>query len=131
GEAIEADTEIYLADTLGEVGLFLRLADIAVMGGAFAGGVGGHNPLEPARLGVATITGPDVANFAEIYAEMVGAGAVLQAHDEAGLTAVLALLLGEPERCQAMAKAALDFAERQAGQLDQALAMIRPLLPAA
>src|SRR6202000_2039821 len=50
GERIAGDTEVYLADTLGELGLFFRLAQVVVMGGSFGEGVGGHNPLEPARL---------------------------------------------------------------------------------
>ena len=59
-----ADTDIYLADTLGEIGLVLsRWPDVAVMGGSFGHDIGGHNPLEPARLGVPVLTGPDIANF--------------------------------------------------------------------
>src|SRR5208282_1132838 len=109
-----------------ETGLLLRLADVAVMGGAFGHGIGGHNPLEPARLGVPVVTGPDIAN----HAEMIDAGAALQVHDEAGLTAVLALLLEDAPRRRAMGAAALAFAERQNGQLALALDVIAPLLPA-
>ena len=58
GERIASDTEIYLADTLGELGLFFRLAQVVVMGGGFGEGIGGHNPLEPARLGLPVVTGP-------------------------------------------------------------------------
>jgi 3-deoxy-D-manno-octulosonic-acid transferase len=130
GEPPTADTEIYLADTLGETGLLLRLADVAVVGGAFGHGIGGHNPLEPARLGVPVVTGPDIANHAEVFAEMIDAGAALQVHDEAGLTAVLALLLEDAPRRRAMGAAALGFAERQNGQLALALDVIAPLLPA-
>ncbi len=53
----------------------LRLADIAVVGGGFPPAASGHNPLEPARLGVGAISGPAVANFEDIYAEMAVAGA--------------------------------------------------------
>ena len=130
GEPLTAETEIYLADTLGEVGMLLRLADVAVVGGSFGRGIGGHNPLEPARLGVPVVTGPDVANFSDIYAEMIAAGAAREAHDEAGLTAVLAGLLEDDARPSAMGEAALAFAQRQADQLDDALGAIRPLLPA-
>jgi len=129
GDALAAATEVYLADTLGEVGLFLRLADVAVVGGGFGRGVGGHNPLEPARLGVPVVAGPDIANHAETYAEMLDAGAAVIAHDEAGLTAVLAALLEDEPRRRRIGAAALAFAERQAGELDVALAAIRPLLP--
>jgi 3-deoxy-D-manno-octulosonic-acid transferase len=130
GEPIAPRTGIYLADTLGEVGLWLQLAHVAVVGGSFGRGVGGHNPLEPARLGVPVVTGPDVANFADIYAEMIAAGAALQAHDEAGLTAVLAGLLEDEARRVRVSEAALAFAALQADQLDHALAAIAPLLPA-
>jgi 3-deoxy-D-manno-octulosonic-acid transferase len=56
GGTLGGDTDLYIADTLGELGLFLRLADVVIMGGSFGSSlglapVGGHNPLEPARLG--------------------------------------------------------------------------------
>lgn len=129
GAPISPGTEIYIADTLGEVGLFLRLSDIAIVGGGFAPDVGGHNPLEPARLGAGVITGPSVANHADIYAEMVEAGAALVAHDEAGLTAVLAGLMEDREARGQLAGAALAYAAAQQGRLAIALAQIRPLLP--
>jgi 3-deoxy-D-manno-octulosonic-acid transferase len=131
GEAIEPETEVYLADTLGEVGLFLRLADIAVMGGGFAPGVGGHNPLEPARLGVGVISGPHVANFADIYAEMAQAGGALIAKDSPALTLALASMFENRAKLDRLNRAAADFAERQGDQLTAALDLLRPLLPAA
>jgi len=131
GEAIEPETDVYLADTLGEVGLFLRLADVAVMGGGFARGVGGHNPLEPARLGVGVISGPHVANFADIYAEMVDAGGALIAEDGPALSRALAGVFEAPARLEALRRAAADFAARQGDQLGAALDLLRPLLPAA
>jgi 3-deoxy-D-manno-octulosonic-acid transferase len=131
GEAIEPETEVYLADTLGEVGLFLRLADVAVMGGGFVSGVGGHNPLEPARLGVGVISGPHVANFADIYAEMAQVGGALIAEDGPALTLALASVLEDRARLEALNRAAADFAARQGDQLATALDLLRPLLPAA
>jgi 3-deoxy-D-manno-octulosonic-acid transferase len=128
-EPIRPETEIYLADTLGEVGLFLRLAPIAIVGGGFAPDIGGHNPLEPARLGVGVITGPSVANHADVFAEMVEAGAALTAHDEAGLTALLARLMDDDEQRARLGAAALAYAAAQHGRLATALAQIRPLLP--
>jgi 3-deoxy-D-manno-octulosonic-acid transferase len=131
GEAIEPETEVYLADTLGEVGLFLRLADVAVMGGGFVRGVGGHNPLEPARLGVGVISGPHVANFADIYAEMAEAGGALIADDGPALSLALADVFEDRARLEALNLAAADFAARQGDQLGAALDLLRPLLPAA
>jgi 3-deoxy-D-manno-octulosonic-acid transferase len=131
GEAIEPETEVYLADTLGEVGLFLRLADVAVMGGGFVRGVGGHNPLEPARLGIGVVSGPHVANFADIFAEMAQAGGALIADDGPALTAALAGVLGDRARLGALNLAAADFAGRQGDQLTAALDRLRPMLPGA
>jgi 3-deoxy-D-manno-octulosonic-acid transferase len=128
GEAIEPETEIYLADTLGEMGLFLRLADVAVMGGGFGKGVGGHNPLEAARLGVGVISGPDLANHAEAFEAMVEAGAAIVAPDGPALAGALAALLGDPQRLAAFNGAAREVAGRQGEQLAAALDQIRPLL---
>ncbi len=61
-EAIVPETQIYLADTMGELGLFYRLCPIVVMGASFASG-GGHNLIEPAQLGAAIIFGPHMHNF--------------------------------------------------------------------
>ena len=131
GQAIEPQTGVYLADTLGELGLFMRLARFAVVGGGFDAAVGGHNPLEPARLGVGVVSGPNVANHADVFAEMVAAGAASLVTDEASLTAQLAELLGDEARRTALSCAAAAYAARQASQLGVALELIRPLLPAA
>jgi 3-deoxy-D-manno-octulosonic-acid transferase len=128
-EPITPATRLYLADTLGEMGLFLRLADIAVVGNSFPLGGEGHNPLEPARLGVGVISGPEVANFEAIYAEMAAAGAAILARDGAALAAVLAELLADRVRLAAVGRAALAFATAQGDQLGAALDLIRPLLP--
>ncbi len=130
GEAILAETDVYLADTLGEMGLFYRLADIAVMGGSFVEGVGGHNPLEPARLGVPVLTGPHVFNAAELYDEMFVCVAAISAADGATLTRHLKGLLENPKIRRQMSDAGLAHAERQGQSLNTALALLKPLLPA-
>ena len=73
GELPRSNTELYIADTLGELGVFYRLAPLAVMGGSFVPH-GGQNPLEPARLGVAVMSGPHIGNFRDIYRILVNAG---------------------------------------------------------
>jgi 3-deoxy-D-manno-octulosonic-acid transferase len=84
---------VYVADTVGEMGLWFRLAHLAIMGGSFAD-VGGHNPLEPARLGRPFISGPNVANWASVYADLWrinGDGPVIDPPElEARITAALA-----------------------------------------
>ena len=69
GELPRADTDIYIADTLGELGLIYRLAPIVFVGGSLARH-GGQNPIEPVKLGAAILHGPHVWNFAEIYAAL-------------------------------------------------------------
>jgi 3-deoxy-D-manno-octulosonic-acid transferase len=78
---------VYLADTVGELGLWYRLAEVALMGGTF-GPVEGHNPWEPAALGVAVLHGPRVANFVADYAALGAAGAAREVTAE-GLVSTL------------------------------------------
>ena len=73
-------TAVYLVDTLGELGLVYRLANVAFVGGSLTRH-GGHNPLEPARLDCALVAGPHTENCAEAYAALEGAGAVARVAD--------------------------------------------------
>jgi len=130
-EPITPATRAYVADTLNELGLFLRLTRLAIVGKSFGPETGGHNPLEPARLGAGVISGPAVANFADIYSEMAASGGAIIVEDGAGLSEALATLIGDEERLATLARAALAFAEDQEGQLGAALAVLRPLLPKA
>ena len=68
-----ATTDIYVADTMGELGLFYRLAPIVFMGGSLVSH-GGQNPIEAIKLGAAIVHGPNVFNFADVYAALDGAG---------------------------------------------------------
>jgi 3-deoxy-D-manno-octulosonic-acid transferase len=83
---------VWLADTLGELGLWYRLAPVVLMGGTF-GPVEGHNPWEPAALGAAVLHGPRVANFASDYAALGAAGAAREV-TAVGLAAALSSDLG-------------------------------------
>ena len=129
GERIAGDTEVYLADTLGELGLLFRLAQLVVMGGGFGDGVGGHNPLEPARLGLPVITGPDIANFRETYAGLLQGHAALMTPHQAALNAALADLLADPDRAASMGVRARAHAESRHDAAKIALAALEPLLP--
>jgi 3-deoxy-D-manno-octulosonic-acid transferase len=120
---------IWIADTLGEMGLLFRLADLVVMGGSFPGGIGGHNPLEPARLGVPVLTGPDITNSADVYGEMLDEACALTARDGPDLRRKLAGLLGQPALRRRMSEAALGYAARQGESLSAALDDLAPLLP--
>ncbi|WP_374469807.1 3-deoxy-D-manno-octulosonic acid transferase [Phenylobacterium sp.] len=129
GEPIGAAAGAYVADTLGELGLFFELADVVVMGGGFAPGVGGHNPLEPARHGRPIVTGPEVFNAADTYREMFSEAAAIEARDAAELSRHVAGLLANPRIARRIGGAAQAYAARQGEALDAALALLEPLLP--
>ena len=127
-EKITADTDIYLADSLGELGLFIRLAPLVLIGKSLIGR-GGQNPLEPARLGASILFGPHMGNFEEIAARMRGAGAAHEIADSAALTAALDERLANPGRAQADGVLARNFASREDGVLGAVVAAIEQWLP--
>ena len=124
------DGPIHVADTLGELGLFFRLADVVVMGGGFLPGIGGHNPLEPARIGRPIITGPHAFNAADTYAAMFAEAAAVEAADAPTLARHIRGLLDYPLIARRMGEAALAFAGRHGAASEEALALLEPLLPA-
>ena len=130
-EPLNEDTQVYVADTLGELGLFFRLADLVIMGGSLTGGVGGHNPLEPARLGRAVISGPDTANFREAYAGLLSSQGAVTAEDQAALNRLVRDLIADPALRREMGLRAKAYAEGDDHALDSALHALRPLLPRA
>ncbi|MEO9902635.1 3-deoxy-D-manno-octulosonic acid transferase [Nisaea sp.] len=104
-------TDIYVADTLGEMGSFFKLADTVFVAGSLIP-VGGHNPLEPAYFGKPVLFGPLMANNADIAADMIAAGAAEEV-EASGLGDRVAVLMGDsPERSR-MTSAALAFAQGQ------------------
>lgn len=128
GEALAPDTDVYLADTLGELGLFFRLGDVIVLGGGWAAGVGGHNPLEPARLGKPVVSGPWVSNWAGVFEALTEADAVRLA-DEGELAGVISSLLADPQGAAALGERARTYARRQDGALDRLWDQLSPLMP--
>jgi 3-deoxy-D-manno-octulosonic-acid transferase len=130
GEALASATTAYVADTLGELGAFYAAADAVVMGGSFVAGIGGHNPLEAARLEAAIVTGPHVFNAGDIYAGMFAEAAAIEAADGAALSRHIRGLLANPAIARRLGEAAASYAGRQGAALEAALALIEPLLPA-
>ncbi len=94
---------VYLADTLGEMGLWLRLAGCAFIGGSMTHGVGGHTPVEPAQLDCPIITGPHVSNFEDLYGQLGDAQAVVRVGDPVSLADAVMLLLADASAARAMA----------------------------
>jgi 3-deoxy-D-manno-octulosonic-acid transferase len=126
GEPLTPETEIYLADTLGELGLFFALADLVVMGGSFYPDIGGHNPLEPARLGKPVVYGDHVFNWVDVYMAL-GAGGV-RCETEDDLIAAIDRLLDNDEARLLMGRCALAAAQVEDGVLDRVWAQLEPLL---
>ena len=94
---------VWIADTLGELGLWYRLTGLAFVGRSLVPPGGGQNPLEPARLGCAIAVGPHTGNFAEHVAMLHDAGGLTVVTDAHALTTWVATLLSDRERRQAMA----------------------------
>ena len=129
GEPPGPDNQAYVGDTLGELGLFYRAADVVALGGSFIDGLTGHNPLEPARLGVPVIAGPHHESFAEIYADLIAERAVLIAQGPAELAAGLEALFADRRLAQALGARARTAAARGRDALEAPWAQLQTLLP--
>ncbi len=127
GERPGPDTQIYLADTLGEMGLWYRLSPVSFLGGSLVP-AGGHNPFEPAALGSAIIHGPEVQNFADGFRRLSAARAARRVADAQGLAQAVAVTLA-PEEAARMAAAAWDLFSAGAEVTDRVVAALFPLLP--
>ena len=135
-QPITDQTDIYLADTLGELGLFMRLADVVVMGGSFApalggGAVGGHNPLEPARLAKPVVTGPDASNWAAVTRMLKSSGGLVSVLSPAELPGIVGPLLADPDAARDMGERGRRAAAEAAAGLDRLWLALQAHLPAA
>jgi 3-deoxy-D-manno-octulosonic-acid transferase len=128
GALPDKGVQVYVADTLGEMGLWYRLAQVAFIGGSLAP-IGGHNPYEPAALGAAMITGPHVQNFNGVFADLDHGGGVIRVRDAASLEAAVSTLL-EPGRASDQARRARTICNAGGGATERALAAILSHLPA-
>jgi 3-deoxy-D-manno-octulosonic-acid transferase len=127
GEEIASGTDVYVADTVGELGLFYRATSIAFVGGSLVPH-GGQNLLEPARLGCALLYGPHMFNFQPIVDDMRRAKAAATAEGATALAREIGALLGDPALLAARAAAASGVAEAQRGILEAVMDEIAPLL---
>jgi 3-deoxy-D-manno-octulosonic-acid transferase len=122
-----ATTDIYVADTMGELGLFYRLAPIVFMGGSLVEH-GGQNPVEAIKLGAAIAHGPHVFNFTEVYHALDSAGGARQADTTEALVKQLGRWLADPGARQASVEAATRMVDRLGGALERTLAALEPYL---
>lgn len=124
---VMAETNVYLMDTIGELGLLYRTAPFAYVGGSLVAH-GGQNPLEAARLGLPVLHGPHVFNFRGEYDELGTAGVAREVADEAALAAAAAAWLSAPDTATELGAQAQRIAELGAGAFDAAKAQLAPLL---
>ena len=127
GETVTRETQVYLADTMGELGLFYRLAGIAFVGGSLAA-KGGHNPFEAARLGCAVLHGPDMSNCAAMADALAAAGAAETVNGAAGLAQAVSALVADQRLRAERAAAGIGVAAAGLGTLDAVLERLAPWL---
>jgi 3-deoxy-D-manno-octulosonic-acid transferase len=122
-----ARTQVYLADTMGELGLFYRLAPIVFMGGSLVTH-GGQNPIEALKLGAAILHGINVWNFGELYAALDRAGGAVTVADETALTRAIGMWLSDPAARQRAAASGLQVVQTLGGALERTMAALEPYL---
>jgi len=128
GEVPDAGTEVFIADTIGEMGIWYRLADVTFLGGTLVEH-GGQNPIEPAKLAVPVLHGPHTQNFAEVFRVLKEAGATLGVSGADDLAARAADLFADPAERQRLADAAAACVAGSAGALELSIEALLPYLP--
>ncbi|WP_306155747.1 3-deoxy-D-manno-octulosonic acid transferase [Roseovarius sp. MMSF_3281] len=129
GALPEETTQVLLADTHGEMGLWYRIAQITLMGSSLKAGQWGRDPNEPAAHGSAILYGPNVRRYLSSYSRYAEAGAARIVKDADSLAAAVLSLI-PPDKSAAMAHAAWDVASEGAGVTDQILDLVQDTLDA-
>jgi len=123
----EESTAVYVADTLGELGLLYRVAPFAFVGGSLVPH-GGQNPLEPARLHCPVLAGPHTHNFAQAYDAILAAQGCGRVHSVGEIVQISHDLLSHPDRAKAMGEAAACAATSLGGAVARTIATVEQLL---
>ncbi|MFM2486976.1 lipid IV(A) 3-deoxy-D-manno-octulosonic acid transferase [Celerinatantimonas yamalensis] len=118
--SIPANTQVYLGDTMGELMDLFAMSDVAIMGGSFAG-IGGHNYLEPAALGVPCVSGPSDFNFGQISAQLQQTGALYLSEQHEQLVSQMAKWLSDPQAYQQASAGALSAVQANQGATARSL----------
>lgn len=126
-EEVDADSSVFLGDTMGEVPLFYAASDVAFVGGTLVP-VGGHNLLEPAALALPVVTGPHLFNTQDIADMFVNIGALTRVADPDQLAVAVTRLLQDEASAHRLGKLGRDVVQRNRGALDRLLSLIEPLI---
>ena len=128
GDDLTAQTQIYIADTMGEMGVFYRLTNIVLMGKSLGSAKGGQNPIEPAKLGATVLHGPHVDNFIDVYHDLAAAQGAVPVADEAALAQALRLYFSDPALLRRSGRATQEAVERFGGATDRIMLALDPWL---
>ncbi len=128
GDAFSSQCDVYVADRLGELGLWFRLARGAFIGGSLAPDIGGHNPLEAVQVGAPAISGPHVDNWASVFQDLRDAGLVRMLDSSADLPSAWEILLTTPDQRPRIAAEAAALQASRRAELDAAVARLGSLL---
>lgn len=127
GDRITRDTDIFLGDTIGEMGLYLRLTEIAFVGRSLTS-KGGQNPLEPAMLETAVLAGRNVQNFREAYQRLIDSGGAKLVRDRDMLAGAVNYLLTNEVARHDMIVAGTAAVEEMRGALAKTLRSLEPYI---
>jgi 3-deoxy-D-manno-octulosonic-acid transferase len=122
-----ATSDIYVADTMGELGLFYRFAGIVFMGGSLVPH-GGQNPIEAVKLGASIVHGPHVFNFSDVYVALDKAGGARLADTQEALVKQLGQLLADPRAREICVAASGRVVGELGGALERTLTALEPYL---
>lgn len=125
-KTITPDTKLYIADTLGELGLFYRLCDIVFMGGSLVKH-GGQNPLEPGRLSCAILAGTHTHNFLDMYADMEKSGCCIRVANSEELAQQVSQLLDDASARGRLQSAVKRWMEGKGGTAQRLLDELEPV----
>lgn len=128
GDVPGPDDLVFVADTIGDMGTWLSLANPALIAGSLREGLKGHNPIEAARMGVAVLSGRHVASFADVYAAFAAEDAVIWTPDAEAIAAAVQSLWRDPARAAALTANAAQVAAAGAGARDATRAALLKLL---
>ena len=128
GDIANDKTQIYIFDTIGDMGLAYSLSSVSVMCGSLIGGLFGHNPLEPARQKNAILTGPHIESFKPIYKDMFAFGAADTILDNVELAKTISDYFSNPKTLAKRQSLAFEFAQSRHAILDITMQNLAPLI---
>ena len=127
GEPLTPDVDVFLGDTIGEMGLYLKLTEVAFVGRSLFA-EGGQNPLEPAMLGCAVLSGANVQNFRESYQMLAKNGSAKIVRDTEMLAKGVNYLLANDDMRRSMIDAGLETVQQMRGALTATLRGLEPYI---